>query len=373
MRFAPSSCSTCEEMKIGFIIITLSLFTGAFANLCEDNLGDSFGSSIDLTSWPTVQASGLNGMGMIQGRDDGISVFISGNYECVGGSAIEGEIVVLGDFTVRENSGLISVVSVGSGTQIVPNNDGDVMVVGGDVFVEETVTFFEKGADGNLVVGGTVQGAGNFVFEDGNKVIENASIPDYNDIINDIHDKSAYWATLPANGAAVHDGKNLLLLSAGEGDEAVQVFSIDGDLLDHRKVVATKFHASLKDKTVLINVHSVDGKVTMSNMAYFIDPTGSGLGTNFGTEYASSILWNLYDATDVDIGGDTEDKRGGVFVGSIIVPTPESHVRLAVPGHSGRFFVNGDVTQDLAGSIFYNFPFEPMSELSLPESCSISA
>jgi len=331
--------------------------------LCESNVGDIFGSQVlDASDWPTLNN------GMINDRDDGISVFVGGNFVVKKGAEIEGLSVTLEDFTVNGNSGMSNIGVVGVGSGIVPSDGHVNMVVGGDLRLNKVVQFMHNGS-GDVLVGGVLTGnPGKFPAYTKGTVTQNAiasgalDLDNYKQMFVDLQKKSKYWATLPSNGVWTH--KNMwdtFLFKAGD-DQDIQVFDIPASRLVFDYGVNMKFDASLTGKTILINVNADNnGNAILKNVAKMISPNGQS-DHYFDPKVTKNILWNIHDATKVELGG--YGTGVGEFIGTVIIPTPGSETIFSVPGHSGRFLANGNVLQDKGGSEFHNYPFHP--DVNLP-------
>jgi len=335
--------------------------------LCEANLGTGFsvatGGTI-LQTFPIIQS------GHIRGRDDSVAVLVGGNYRVEKGAEIEGKIVVLGDFTIESNARFWYLVRAGVGSQVVPNNGEPAILVGGDLDIQiPNVSFMESSvAYGNIVHKGSNLGPGPIIISP-SSVIQDSSVNlgEFEEAFCDVREKSEYWATLPNTGIITEEGFESIVFSAGS-DDCVQVFNVDSDRLAlsfGRKVI---FDNSMAGKTILINVAAdSDGNASIGNLADFEDPSGRK-GFNFGSDSTAKILWNFYNATDVNLGCGVNGN--GELRGSLIIPTPCSNVEFCFPGHSGRVIVAGDLTQNYIGSEFHNYEFDPSCPLPEPPSYS---
>jgi len=339
-------------------------------SVCEANLGAGLSEATGkntLATFPTIQTSN------IQGRDDSVAVLVGGNYRVVKGAEIEGKIVVLGDFTIESAANFHSLVRVGAGSQVVPNNEETAILVGGDLDVQiRTVSFMQAHvAYGNIVHKGENLGSGP-IIDSPSSVIQDpsADLGQFERALCDVKGKSEHWATLPNNGIVAEEGGANIVFSAGS-DDCVQVFSVNSDRLFLKYGMKVVFDKSMKGKTALINVAAdSDGNASIGNLADFEDSSGRD-SWNFSSDATANILWNFYNATDVNLGCGVHGN--GEFRGSILVPTPCSNVDFCFPGHSGRVIVNGDLTQNRAGSEFHNYEYDPVCPLPEPQSYSTCA
>ena len=177
---------------------------------------------------------------------------------------------------------------------------------------------------GDVAIGGkhiVAPGGGKLQVQknQGRKIFEDATTIDtakYLAMLEDLKKKSEYWATLYPNGEVIpplkDSSQNKMVLKAGD-NECIQVFHIDRfdytgvdskfKGFDHTMPLNIKFDASLKAKTILINVASVpdeNGKriVPIYNWADFVDGAGAQ-AKQFDSAYTQNILWNFYDADKV--------------------------------------------------------------------------
>jgi choice-of-anchor A domain-containing protein len=316
--------------------------------------------------------------GIPLGRDDSVAFFVGGDYFGKTGAEVEGKMVILGDL---KNNGINSFVQVGLGSQIIPNNDQNIILVGGE-FVNNysglAIMQNSKSIKGNIVYKGEYKDEPARIWTKEDKDIAklwtngditwdpNLDLSEYEDNLEELKVKSHYWSTLDGNGKYTPYNKgpngNTCLFEAVD-DECVQVFNLSNDELDNLPWgIHVQFHDSLKDKTVLINMASdSNNNAKVTNLANFFDPWGKG-GWEFNSGFIANILWNFHDAEFVDLGGGTTGT--GEFTGSIIVPN--GGLNMGFPGQSGRTIVGGDLTQDRAGSEFHSFPYDPVCALPLP-------
>ena len=333
------------------------------------NLGDEFsgptGDDHYVGKWPKLQS--VPAFGMAYGRDDSVAFFVGRNYYGKVGAEIEGKMVIVGNLV---NDRINSMVQVGFGSQIIPNNGQDVIIVGGNFETKTDLAIMQNSAyvTGNIVYKGSLINNGRMIWTNG--LVTRKSTLDlsrYNKALDELKVKSAYWAGLPMNGVYIPYNRgpngNTALFKAGNND-CVQVFNLSQDEFDDLTWgIYVKFDANLQNKTVLINYGSDNKKnVKITNLANFFDPSGNG-HLDFDTGFTASILWNFYDANYVDLGGGSNGV--GEFQGSILVPN--GSLLMQVPGQSGRTIVGLDLTQNLGGSEFHNYPFNPPKcNLALP-------
>jgi len=335
--------------------------------LCQSNLGIELSGATGAN--PLLTFPLLTG-GEILGRDDSTAMLIGGNYLVLNGAAIEGKIIVFGDFTVEPNANLWSLVRVGAGSQIVPNNGQDVVIVGGDLDIQIPDVSFMQGdvAYGNIVHKGRNFGSGPTVVDPSTITQdETLNLGKFTDALCDLKIKSKYWADFPDTGIIAEEGYQNITFSAGTED-CVQVFNLRADQLFLNSGKQVVLDQSMAGKTALINIDAdSDGHASIGNFADFTDPFGN-IGAEFDSDTTASILWNFHDATDINLGCGVTGN--GELRGSILIPTPCSNAIFCFPGHSGRVIVNGDFTQDKEGSEFHHYEFDPICPLPLPPSYS---
>jgi choice-of-anchor A domain-containing protein len=353
---APSSSSMINNDAGPF---SLASITGTCPY--SANLGDGFsgptGQGHFVGPWPDVQ--GVPALGKADGRDDSIAFFVGGNYFGNVGAEVEGKIVVLGNF---KNNGIDVFVQVGLGSQIIPNNDQDIILVGGNWVMNKDVAVMQNSAhvQGNIKYKGVSIGTAQNLYTNGRvDRVKNLDLSVYEKALVELKAKSAHWAKQPMNGifTPYHEGANgnTAVFKAGNNDDCVQVFNLDEDEFHSPDYVHVEFHENLEGKTILINYASdSNGDVRMKNMVNFYDPWGKS-GWEFDSATTASILWNFYDADHVYLGAGSQG--AGEFTGSILIPN--GSMTFEMFGHSGRTIVGGNLEQKYVGSEFHNYPFEP--------------
>jgi choice-of-anchor A domain-containing protein len=195
----------------------------------------------------------------------------------------------------------------------------------------------------------------------------------YEEALEELKVKSACWSTLKMNGVCIphFDGpnQNVAVFKAGHDDDCVQVFNLSSHEFDGLPWgINVQFHKSLINKTILVNCGSdSNGQLQIEDLGNFLDPWGNG-GLKFNSGMTASILWNFYNATQVDLGTGSDF---GEFQGSILIPN--GNLDFQIPGHSGVAIVGGDLIQEFQGSEFHNYPFDPDAhpncQLPLPPFC----
>ena len=359
---APTPSSMINNAAVPF---SLASITGTCP--FSPNLGDGFsgatGQGHFVGPWPDVQ--GVPATGQAGGRDDSVAFLVGGNYFGKVGAEVEGKIVVLGDF---KNNDISALVQVGLGSQIIPNNDQDVILVGGNWEMNRDVAVMQSSASvqGNIKYKGARLGNQQLPIYTNGQVdqVPNLDLSIYEIALAELRVKSAYWATLPMNGIYIPYGEgpagNTAVFKAGNNNDCVQIFNLSHDTFANvPHGIHVEFDENLKNKTILINYSSDANKyVRIQNLANFYDPWGMS-GWEFDSATTASILWNFHDATQVDLGAGTGD--AGEFAGSILIPN--GNLKFEMPGQSGRTIVGGNLEQNFPGSEFHNYPFEPNCQL----------
>jgi len=134
------------------------------------------------------------------------------------------------------------------------------------------------------------------------------------------------------------------------------VFNIDAHKEKDKvngSVTSFKFTADCADQTILINIQGT-GTIGVSAVAMYDAQNKMGYGEGgFSPCMTSSMLWNIPDATTVDIGnGKTSEFHGSLLVGG--------DLKLSTSGQSGRTMVLGDIYHDSTqGSEFHSYEFNP--------------
>ena len=341
------------------------------------NLGEFFSGSTGQDAYVgTYPLSGRSEDGFPKGRDDSVALFVGGDFRSKVGAEIEGKIVTLGNLRV-DAAGAGDLVQVGLGSQIIPNNGQQVILVGGVLQIDRDVRVMTQNNDplffGDIVYrGGTNNGTGTGTISSNRRPTATTFDPSldlsvYEDALAEIQAKSQFWSQLPANGNYTDyfdnpPEENESVFSAGDG-ECIQVFHLTDELTNQDYGIDIKFDSSLEGKTIIINVKADSGgEVLIQRVGSFYDSEGGGSSSHqFNPDFTASILWNFYDAKHVTLGTGVDF---GQYQGTILVPNGDLTVR--VPGTNGRVIVGGDVTQDFSGGEFHNYEFDPVCPLPLP-------
>jgi len=252
---------------------------------CSENLGGKLSEGTGhgtLDLYPLIHEADSP-----KGYDNSASVLVNGNLIIEKGSVIEGKIVIMGDFKVNPNSGFVSLIKAEMGSQVIPNNGIDAIIVGGDLAINvPNVTFMEPGY-GNIVYKGTRTGyipsdvTQAFPLDSNSGVSysfqsNSLDLSEWLNAFLDLEQKGTYWGNMNPNGVITGMKTNTLTFKAGNTN-AVQVFHIKAIDLTFYVGRHIKFHSTLVGKTILINVKAdSNGKAHVKNLADFIDTTGAG-------------------------------------------------------------------------------------------------
>jgi len=331
------------------------------ANLGEDfsastatNPGDShFDNNL---CYP--QISQLNALNL-KGRDDSVAVFVGGDFTSKNAAEVEGKVVVLGQLDVK-NRGASNFVSVGLGSQVVPNDNTDCIIVGGNLVARRNVQMFNQGnLVCNMVYGGSATNLHRWKTGDGLiRYDSNYDMTFYEEMKVVWKKKSLYWKTLPSTGeATIVDSTTTFTC----GTEPIQVFNIyKNEFSSFRTLTQNssyQFSPECMGKTILFNVHGTGSVVVRASAMY--DPNGGVGHHGFNRCFEKNILWNFPDAATVKIGkGGTSEWHGSLLVNGKLI--------LQTSGHSGRTIVLGNLEHDRVGSEFHNYPYNPPTPLPDP-------
>lgn len=149
-------------------------------------------------------------------------------------------------------------------------------------------------------------------------------------------------------GTAVNQGTQTLF--TGDGTSALQVFNVDFDLTGPSGAQQGIVFAGIPDgATILVNI--VGANRTLNTYSGGIDDATDPLNA-----YRERLLWNIPDATTVNLNGT------GQFQGSFLVGEQSSSTTVTLPGVNGRFFTTGSLTHTSAatgggGQEFHAYPF----------------
>jgi len=286
--------------------------------------------------------------GPFAGRDNGINVFVGGDFLVRNAAAeAEGKVVVLGNFDQNKAAGVSSLYNVGVagvGSRVPPDNGTDWLTTGGNVTV---ATGQRLDAIGDSPPGGVVRHAGSASGTiDAQQVVQDANAANqYRALVPQLQAAShcyAYGDTgdgRPATGTAVNQGYQTTF--TGDGTSALQVFNVDFDLTSASGgAQSLVFNAVPATATVLVNILGANRTISVNSM-------DGGL--------RQRLLWNIPDAGTVTFTGSAQ------FDGSVLIGNPASTATVTMPGMDGRFFTTGSLTHggpESNGQEFHAYPFD---------------
>ncbi|MEM1192792.1 MAG: Ig-like domain-containing protein, partial [Pseudomonadota bacterium] len=351
----------------------ISLMTGGGSS--EPNLGDglSEGTADDPADvpdpFPTVATTATP-----TGTDNSVSVLVGGDFTVLRGAEVEGKLVVLGDATIGTAASPVGGFQVGFavGSGVVPASGEDVFVAGGNIDVSNASGIVNVGGSSgrafNTVTNGMItENGSNNLQSTGTETSAPGSFDfsTFEDQLTTLQARSMHLATLPANGTLNDDGFGTFTVSGpASGTSGLVVIDVPADgLVFNGSFGATlRFDADLIGSTIVLNLQpDANGVVRINNFGQFVDPDGSiGGGFDFDSNFAANILFNIPEATTVELLGSAQ------FYGSILIGDPDSTTTFGYSGHNGRFITAGDLIQDRLGSEFHNFEFDPDFDLPFP-------
>ncbi|MET8057608.1 choice-of-anchor A family protein [Streptomyces microflavus] len=292
---------------------------------------------------------GINN-GPIAGRDNAINLFVGDDFLVRGSAAeAEGRVVVLDDFDMNKDAQAgqaYNVGEVGVGSRVPPPVGADWLTTGGDITV----------ATGQRVLAeaGVVRYAGTLTGTvEATLVQDDAAVAPYAALRDELTTASRCYARVDGaprtpTGTAVNQGTQTLF--TGDGTSALQVFNVDFDLTGPSGAQQGIVFAGIPDDaTILVNI--VGANRTLNTYSGGIDDATDPLNA-----YRERLLWNIPDATTVNLNGT------GQFQGSFLVGEQSSSTTVTLPGVNGRFFTTGSLTHTSAatgggGQEFHAYPF----------------
>ncbi|MFB9606158.1 choice-of-anchor A family protein, partial [Streptomyces roseofulvus] len=286
--------------------------------------------------------------GGVQWRDNGVNVFVGGDFLVREAAAeAEGKVVVLGGFDQAKRAGVSAVYNVGVagvGSRVVPDNGTAFLSVGKNITVAagQRLLTEEGSVTGKTVYAGNVTGT---VIPA--PVKDAAAVAPYTALRGELTAASQCYAYVKGasrtpTGTAVNNGSETLF--TGDGTSALQVFTVDFDLESASGgQQGIRFENIPANATVLVNVLGDDRT---------IDSYIGGL-----PGLRDRLLWNFPDATRVTFEGTAQ------FAGSVLIGNQASTATITMPGMNGRFFTTGDLTHASepgggGGQEIHNYPFD---------------
>ncbi|GAA1524840.1 choice-of-anchor A domain-containing protein [Agromyces terreus] len=271
--------------------------------------------------------------GGVVGFDDGVNVFVGGDFSAEPSAAeTEGNLVVLGDATF-DSPGSYNLGVAGVGSRVPPPSGSTMLTVGGDLDIAAGTNLIVGGDTGfpdftpivgNVEYGGTLTGTPSVLA--GATVEQGDGAAAFADRVANITALSQCLAQKPATGTViVADGTATF---TGDGTSDPQVFYVDGSLTTGQIAVASSGIPA--GATMIINVTSTNPVIQVNS--WFNN--GSNAFDPLATQY---ILTNIPNATTATISG------GAQYPGSILVGNPASVTTISIAGTNGRIEVAGDL------------------------------
>ena len=299
-------------------------------------------------TWPVLRT------GPPDGHFDGhVSVLVGGSLTVAESAAgAEGVVVVRGNATfARGDGGPYRVGVTGTGSQVPPYADSDMLVVGRDLAAPGTPLVVGQGLGADAVVGGAVA-AGTPVDLGGTL---DAGVPSalaaYDGLLADLAAKSDAYAAPQATGTV--DVTDTAITLTGDGVSDPQVFAVDGAGLG---AVDPALGRSLQvvgvpdGAAIVVNL---TGGVVDLDVDSLLAPGGATVDPSADPYFAdltTHLLWNVPGASTVDIGGQAQ------LPGSLLVGSGASTTTLHGAGTNGRVLVAGDLVHAGAGEL-HSYPF----------------
>lgn len=290
------------------------------------------------------------GNGPLAGRDNGVNIFVGGDFLVRGAAAeAEGRVVTLGSFDLHKSSGgnLYNIGLAGVGSRVPPPDGADWLTTGGSVTVAPGQRLdAERG-----VVRHAGPATGTII---GRSVEDPQAAQPYAELREELSAASRCYAHgadgrgRAATGTAVNNGSETVF--TGDGSSQLQVFDVDFDIAGRSGgQEGVRFANIPAGATVLVNLL---GEARVINTY-----SGTLTDDNAFNRLRERLLWNIPDAEQVELKGT------GQFQGSFLIGTPSSGTTVSLPGINGRFFTTGSLTHTSAatgggGQEFHNYPFD---------------
>lgn len=355
------------------------------------NLGYCLSASCGTGAW-SIEYPTINCQGSIDtwsmGYDNGPSVLVGGNFNCLEGVGFEGRGVFLGDMNLEEGA-CERLGATQHGSLIHPFPNSDCIEVGGSVDIDASFDspkfiFYEFNNPEtacHLIYQGecTLNGeecpvtktelGEEFVNTNGDfKQNSLLDLQQWEDEITLLQQKTDYWDTLIPNGNAYVTG-GVMYFEPGEDNNPVQVFEID---MIEPEVFNLAYKKEMHGKTIMIKVNG-DGEFHVPANCFKEEdaPVGGMFKCGesiFDPRLTTSIVWLFNTSNEVIFTGEHQ------LMGSVIVPY--GSLTLKNRGQSGRLIVGGDLTFDGPVEV-HNYEFDPESKPlplgdDLDEICTIT-
>ena len=179
----------------------------------------------------------------------------------------------------------------------VTNSSTDSLTVGGNIKPHSNVTI----ESGNLRLGGNIGPHSNINMHNG-QIIQDSSI-NISPIQTELQLLSQQYSGLTANSTYSLPGSQPSPLTFQAQGSSLAIFDVTEDFFTNSRLQAIDISLNGAD-TVLFNVSGSSINFTSS---------GNFVGNFWNDDIQQKILWNFYDATNINFGGHT-------FTGSVLAP-----------------------------------------------------
>ncbi|MEU7136824.1 choice-of-anchor A family protein [Streptomyces sp. NPDC046261] len=290
--------------------------------------------------------------GPLAGRDNGVNVFVGGDYTVRQAAAgAEGRIVVLGTFDLAKAAGTPPAYNVGVlglGSRVPPDNGSPFLRVGGDLKLAagQRLVAEEGPVSGTVTYAGNQPGPGTVSPKAARDVSAVAADQGTREQLTSTSTCYAYdkGVARKTTGTAVNKGPATVF--TGDGSAALQVFNVPFDLTAPGGGPQNlTFERIPADATVLINLSGPGNDVHTLNTS-----TARLAGVR-----RDRLLWNFPDAKEVRLVGT------GQLDGSVLVGRRSGITHLSLPGLNGRLFTAGSLVHEsvagATGQAVHAYPF----------------
>jgi choice-of-anchor A domain-containing protein len=294
--------------------------------------------------------------------DNNVTLWAAGDV-LLNNAEVEGLIVVERDLTIdRSPGGLYNVGWVGVGSQILPNENEPMLIVGGDLDLSSantTAVQIGKSPDrvGQYMVGGAISDPGK--FDVGTPVPYDLTGTYAEDFDATVAAADATFKAAAATGSLTQNGS--VLEFSGDGVSLLQVFDVPGASLGVPNVQVSLDNIPA-EASVVFRIAGAAPVTVHHSLTYKLNGVDVPWDTAASGSFAAHTLWHFTEATDITIG--ESGGYDGQFLGSVFAPVAGSSVETN-ESINGRVYVNGDLSMLGSGRELHNYPFQGY----LPFSC----
>ncbi|WP_377464581.1 collagen-binding domain-containing protein [Populibacterium corticicola] len=294
--------------------------------------------------------------------DNNVTLWAAGDV-LLNNAEVEGLMVVEKDLTIdRSPGGLYNVGWVGVGSQILPNDNEPMLIVGGDLDLSSantTAVQVGKSPDrvGQYMVGGAISDPGK--FDVGTSVPYDVTGTYAENFDATVAAADATFKAAATTGSFTQNGS--VLEFSGDGLSLLQVFDVPGASLG-----ASNVQVSLDNipagASVVFRVAGAAPVTIHHSLTYELNGVDVPWNTAASGSFAAHTLWHFTEATDITIG--ESGGYDGQFLGTVFAPVAGSNVETN-ESINGRVYVNGNLSMLGSGRELHNYPFQGY----LPFSC----